>query len=85
MLIILNIYNDFLFPNSFIHSPTRLEVKFIMVTSEGILLILVVFVLNQAILSDTENKISRRSIAKRTAIIQAIVMMAFIILMIFKE
>lgn len=58
-------------------------IKTLSLTGEAIILLLIIYVINQLILSDTEENIQRRIIANRTAKVEIIASLVFIAILIW--
>jgi hypothetical protein len=81
-LFIANIFNELIVPKN-TSDIGKLFIKTAALLFEATILLLIVYVINQAVLSDTENKNSRNQIANRTSKRQIIVTLCFIIIVIY--
>jgi hypothetical protein len=80
VLVILNaFYNDLIIPKSLTNSSGRIEFKILIGLTEGVILLSVIYASNRASLSDTDDKETQKSIAKRTGTAQLIITVCFII------
>lgn len=80
VLIILNaFYNELLIPERLVHSSAKIGLRILIALAEGAILLLMVYGINRGVLSDTDGKGSAKSIANRTAIIQAVITAVLII------
>lgn len=80
MLVILNAYyNDLIIPESLVHSSERVWLKILIVLAEGVVLISMAYASNRVALSDTDDKVTQKSIANRTGKVQLIITVCFII------
>jgi hypothetical protein len=80
VFIILNaFYNELLIPERLVHSSAKVGLKILIALAEGAILLLLVYGINRGVLSDTDGKGSAKSVANRTAIIQAVITAVFVI------
>jgi chromosome condensin MukBEF MukE localization factor len=78
-LIILNAYyNDLIIPESLLHSSGKVGMKILIALAEGAILTLIVYVINRGVLSDTDDRESQDSVAKKTGKVQLIITSCFI-------
>jgi hypothetical protein len=80
ILIILNAYyNDLLIPESLLHSSAKVGMKILIALAEGAILLLIAYVSNRGVLSDTEDSKSQKSVANKTGNVQLIITVCFIV------
>jgi len=80
VLVILNaFYNDLIIPESLVHSSERIWLRILIALTEGVILILAAYASNRVALSDTADKVTKKSIVNRTGIVQLIITGCFII------
>jgi len=80
ILIILNAYyNDLILPSSLLHSSGKVGMKILIALAEGVVLILIVYAINRAVLSDTDDSKSQKGVANKTGKLQLIITVCFII------
>lgn len=60
-------YNDLLIPKSY---SEKIGLKIIVAIAEGVLLLLIVYIINRAVLSDTEDEYAQKRVAAKTIKIQ---------------
>ena len=79
-LIILNAYyNDLIIPESLLHSSGKIGMKILIALVEGAILISIAYAINRAVLSDTDDGKSQKSIANKTGKVQLIITVCFIV------
>jgi hypothetical protein len=80
VLVILNaFYNDLIIPESLVHSSERVWLKIFIALTEGVILILAAYASNRVALSNTDDKVTEKSIANRTSKVQLIITVCFTI------
>jgi len=81
-LFIANIFNELIVPKN-TSDAGKLCIKTAALLFEATILLLIVYGINQAVLSDTENKNNQKEIANQTAKRQIIVTVCFIIFVVY--
>jgi len=77
VLIILNaFYNELLIPERLVHSPAKVGLRILIALAEGAIMLLMVYGINQDVLSDKGNA---KSVANKTTIIQSAITAVFVI------
>lgn len=66
-------------PSSLLHSSGKVGMKILIALAEGVVLILIVYAINRAVLSDTDDSKSQKGVANKTGKLQLIITVCFII------
>ncbi len=80
VLIILNAYyNDLIIPESWLHSSGKIGMKILIALVEGVILLSIVYAINRAVLSDSDDSKTQRSVANKTSKVELIITVCFIV------
>ncbi|WP_208094561.1 hypothetical protein [Mucilaginibacter agri] len=80
ILIILNAYyNELIIPENLMHSPEKAWLKILIALTEGVTMLMIVYVSNRVALSDTADDLRSKRIVNRTGKIQLIITACFMI------